>query len=569
MEEKHAMRDGGSDLSPAQTAAEGLLALLKARGVDYLFANAGTDFPAILEAYARAPQSGLDCPVPVTVPHEHAAVSMAHGHYLASGRPQAVMVHVSVGLANSLCGLMNAARENVPLFMMAGRTPITEEGAPGSRDVSIHWGQEMFDQAGMLREMVKWDYELRTPDQLPTLVDRALALAMSDPMGPICLGLPREVLGAELDGATLASARPVAPVRLDGVDETAIDEAAAILARAERPLVITGRSGRDPAAVEALADFAGRAAIPVVEYRPGYMNLPDDHPMHAGFDFAADFAQVDAVMVLDTPAPWLPGRHAWPRAARVIQIGVDPLAAAIPVRGFPADVTIAARPAAALPRLAAAFARIADPARVAARRQAIAARPPRPGPPADPPPTMTRAWASACLQGAKGADAIVVNELGALRPLLRFTEPGTFFGPGNAGGLGWALPAALGIKLAAPERLVIACVGDGSCMFANPVACHQTAAAQGLATLTLVFNNRRWEAVRTAALSVYPAGATARTNDPAFVSLEPSPAFEDIARACGLHGEAVADPAALPAVLERAIARVRSGEPVLLNILID
>ncbi len=569
MEGQHAMGDGRADLSSAQTVAEGLLALLRARGVDCLFANAGTDFPALLEAYARAPQSGLDYPAPIAVPHEHAAVSMAHGHYLASGRPQAVMVHVSVGLANSLCGLMNAARENVPLFMMAGRTPITEEGAPASRDVSIHWGQEMFDQAGMLREMVKWDYELRTADQLQTVVDRALSLALSDPMGPVHLALPREVLGAGLDGATLAGARPVAPVRLDGVDEAAIEEAAAILARAERPLIVTGRSGRDPAAVGALAAFAEQAAIPVVEYRPNYMNLPDDHPMHAGFDFDADFAQVDAVLVLDTPAPWLPARHAWPRAARVIQIGVDPLAAAIPVRGFPADVTIAARPAAALPRLGAAFARLADPARVAARRQATAAEPSRPAPPAGPPPTMTRAWASACLQRAKDADAVVVNELGALRPLLHFTEPGTFFGPSNAGGLGWALPASLGLKLAAPERLVIACVGDGSCMFANPVACHQVAAAQGLATLTLVFNNRRWEAVRTAALSVYPDGATARTNDPALVSLEPSPAFADIARACGLHGEAVRDPAALPDVLARAIERVRGGEPVLLDILID
>ncbi len=564
-----AIREGRGEPVPAQTVADALLALLKARGVDYLFANAGTDFPAILEAYARAPQSGLDCPAPVAVPHEHAAVSMAHGHTLVSGRPQAVMVHVSVGLANSLCGLMNAARENIPLFMMAGRTPITEDGSPASRDVSIHWGQEMFDQAGMLREMVKWDYELRTADQLPTVIDRALALAMSDPMGPVHLGLPREVLGAGIDAATLAAARPIAPARLDGVDEAAIEEAAAILARAERPLVVTGRSGRDPAAVGALADFASRAAIPVVEYRPNYMNLPDDHPMHAGFDFGEDFARVDAIVVLDTPAPWLPARHAWPRAARVIQIGVDPLAAGIPVRGFPADVTIAARAAAALPRLEEAFARIADPARVAARRQAIATRAPRPGAPASPPPTMTRAWASACLQRAKGPDAIVVNELGALRPLLRFAAPGTFFGPSNAGGLGWALPASLGIKLAAPERLVIACVGDGSCMFANPVACHQVAAAQGLATLTLVFNNRRWEAVRTAALSVYPAGATARANDPALVSLEPSPAFAEVARACGIDGETVSDPAALPATLARAIARVRAGTPVLLDILID
>ncbi|MFQ5346592.1 MAG: thiamine pyrophosphate-requiring protein [Rhodothalassiaceae bacterium] len=563
------MTGGTADLSTAGTVAEGLLALLKARGVDYLFANAGTDFPDILEAYARAPQTALALPAPVAVPHEHAALSMAHGHYLMSGQPQAAMVHVSVGLANSLCGLMNAARENVPIFMMAGRTPLTEEGSAASRDVSIHWGQEMYDQAGMLREVVKWDYELRTAGQLATLVDRALSLALSDPMGPVYLGLPRKVLGAAIDAAALKRARPMAPARLDGIDGAAIDEVAALIAGAECPLIITGRAGRDAEAVPALADFAIRAAVPVVEYRPNYMNLPDDHPMHAGFDFTDAFAAADLVIVLDTPAPWLPARHHWPRDARVVQIGVDPLAAGIPVRGFPADLTIAARPAAVLRQLTEALAGHGEGGRTASRRAVTAGAAARPPLPQEAPPTMTRAWASACLSQAKAADTVIVNELGALRPLLRFSAPGTFFGPSNADGLGWALPASLGMKLAAPDRLVVACVGDGSYMFANPVACHQVAMAQGLATLTLVFNNRRWEAVRTAALSVYPDGATARANEPALVALEPSPAFEEVARACGLHGEAVADPTALPGVLARAIERVRSGEPVLLNILID
>ncbi|GER04773.1 hypothetical protein JCM17846_24550 [Iodidimonas nitroreducens] len=117
---------------PVETTAEALLAVMKARGIDYLFANPGTDFPAIIEAYARAPQSGLSLPQPILVPHENAAVSMAHGYYLGSGRMQAAMVHVSVGLANSLCALLNAARENVPIFFGAGRTPITESGSASS-----------------------------------------------------------------------------------------------------------------------------------------------------------------------------------------------------------------------------------------------------------------------------------------------------------------------------------------------------------------------------------------------------------------------------------------------------
>ena len=122
------------------------------------------------------------------MPHENVAVGMAHGYYLVTGRPQAVMVHVNVGTANALMGLLNAARDNVPIFFTSGRTPLTESGRVGSRDLPIHWGQEMCDQAGMLREYVKWDYELRYGEQVAAIVDRALAIAMAAPRGP---GLPQ------------------------------------------------------------------------------------------------------------------------------------------------------------------------------------------------------------------------------------------------------------------------------------------------------------------------------------------------------------------------------------------
>jgi acetolactate synthase-1/2/3 large subunit len=165
--------------------AEAYLALLAERGVEYLFANAGTDFAPIVEAYAKAAHSGLPAPKPLIATHENLAFSMAHGYAVASGRVPAVMVHVSVGTANAICGVFNAARENVPILFTAGRSPLTEEGLAGARDTYIHWAQEMFDQAGMLRELVKWDYELRNGTQLETVVDRALTVATSPPEGPV------------------------------------------------------------------------------------------------------------------------------------------------------------------------------------------------------------------------------------------------------------------------------------------------------------------------------------------------------------------------------------------------
>src|SRR5262249_61053130 len=116
------------------------------------------------------------------------------GNAVASGRVPGVMVHVSAGPANALCGAFNAAREFVPILLTAGRSPLVEDGLPGARDTYIHWAQEMFDQAGMLREAVKWDYELRTGAQLETVVDRALSVATSPPGGPVYLTLPPQAL---------------------------------------------------------------------------------------------------------------------------------------------------------------------------------------------------------------------------------------------------------------------------------------------------------------------------------------------------------------------------------------
>ena len=139
------------------TVADAYLSLLASRGVDYLFANAGTDFAPLIEALAKA-QAGKSegkHPQPFLVPHENVAVAMAHGYYIATGRVQAVMVHVGLGTANAINGLYNAARQNVPILFTAGRTPILEGGLPGSRSHCINWAQEMFDQAGMVRELVK------------------------------------------------------------------------------------------------------------------------------------------------------------------------------------------------------------------------------------------------------------------------------------------------------------------------------------------------------------------------------------------------------------------------------
>jgi acetolactate synthase I/II/III large subunit len=558
-----------------ETVAEAYLALLKARGIDWLFANAGTDFAPIIEALVRGAKAGLAMPEPVVVPHENAAVGMAHGYYLATGRPQAVMVHVNVGTANALMGLLNAARDNVPIFFTSGRTPLTEAGRLGSRDLPIHWGQEMYDQAGMLREYVKWEYELRYGEQVEAIVDRALAIAMAEPRGPIYLSLPREALAAPLESLSFgATPRQVAPAP-PAPAQDAIDQAAAILGRAERPLIITARAGRAAGGAEALARFAERFAMPVVEFWPAQNSLPTMHPMHAGADVAPWLAEADAVLVLDSLVPWIPSRHALPPECPVIQIGPDPAFTRLPMRGFPAAVAIQSEATAGLHALHEAMVARLEGKRAAieARRERITAHnrerreTAREAARAGDTAPMSAGWVSYCLDQVKDEDALVFNELGADPAVLTFARPATYFSHSLAGGLGWGLPAALGAKLACPERLVIAAVGDGSYMFANPVACHQVSEALQLPVLTIVFNNGIWNAVRKSTQAVYPEGHAVRANRMPLTSLEPAPRYEMIVEASGGYGERVEAAGELPAALRRALDAVkRDKRQALLNV---
>src|SRR5262245_39481462 len=227
---------------PQGSAADIILASLRRHGVEFFFANPGTDFPPIVEGFARGKLSGAKLPRPILVPHENLAIAMAHGAYLMTGRPQTVMVHVNVGTANTINLLVNAARDRVPLLLMAGRSPILEKGAFGARSRPIHWAQEMFDQAGMVREFVKWDYELRNPEQAGSVGARALGVATAEPRGPVDLTLPVEPLSAATEADAGAAQRQ--PPSIAHPDPALIDRLADWLLAAHRPLLIASSLGR-------------------------------------------------------------------------------------------------------------------------------------------------------------------------------------------------------------------------------------------------------------------------------------------------------------------------------------
>lgn len=551
-----------------ESVAEAYLMLLKSRGVDWLFANAGTDFAPIIEALAKGNELGRDLPNAVAITHENVAVGMAHGYYEVTGQPQAVMFHVNVGTANALMGLINASRANVPMLFTSGRTPITEGGRIGARDLPIHWGQEMFDQAGMLREVVKWDYELRYGEQIEAIVDRALATAMTDPKGPVYLSLPREAL-AEVYQGRPPQAQSTMPAPASGEpNDEAVHEAVTLLENAERPLVIVGRGSAET--FEPLAALAEQLALPVVHFWASRLGMATDHPLHAGFDVAGWIEEADVILTIEAMVPWIPDRHCLAETCKIIQLGTDPYFSGLPMRSYPAALAIAAEPACGLRAM---LERICPKTALEAKRAELVQRldtarslhqsrvnAGRTTP-------MSAAWISHCLDQAKPDDAIVVTELGVDVGAMTFRHPDSLLSHSLAGGLGWGIPAALGAKLAAPDRLVIAAVGDGSYMFANPTACHQVAEALDIPLLVVVFNNGVWNAVRKSTAAVYPDGRATRANRMPLSSLSPAPDYEKLVEASRGYGERVEDPDALPDALERAISMVlNERRQVLLNV---
>ncbi len=549
-----------SETKQPATAAEALLMRLKQNGVDYMFANGGTDFAPVIEGYASN-DAGL-MPEPMVVAHETAAVAMVHGYYLTTGRPQAVMVHVNVGLANSVMGVINAASDNVPLMMMAGRTPLTEFDRLGSRMTPIQYGQEMRDQATMVREVTKWDYELRYAEQVPGLIDRGMAIAKSDPKGPVFLSLPREPLAEpwpgnlDIDDPIQAVPAPSQP------DAGAVAQAAEMIEGAKNPLIVCQKSDPQGRIGAAVSELAEKYAIPVVEFLAPQNNLASAHPMHGGYNVAPWIGDADLVLVVNAQVPWIQRDHSPAEGAKVIHIGPDPLFAAMPVRSFPNDLAIAGDAASAIQDIAQALedggpdisARYDGiKAKGGARRaEAMKAALSGDGSPMTPP------FVSKCISDVLGDDGVVFSELGAALPFMNLKGPNRFFGPPFSGGLGWGVPAALGAALADRDRLSIANVGDGSYMFANPVACHLVAEAHELPILTVVMNNGIWNAVRRAARNVYPDGAAARMNQMPITSLEPMPDFCQVAGASRAYAERVEQGSDLPAALERAINVIRT-----------
>lgn len=560
-------------MNNARTGADALIEALHEAGVRYLFGNFGSDHAGVIETLARAQAAGQSHPRVIVCPHEVVALSAAHGFAQACGQPQAVFVHCDVGTANLGGAVHNAARGRVPVFIFAGATPFTLRGElPGSRNRDVNFTQDVYDQRGIVRPYVKWEYDLRTAKNVKQVVRRALTLAASDPQGPVYLVAARETLEEDAGQESWTEVPALAPA---GLPPDGAAELAEALSAAKRPLILTTYAGRDPAAMPALVRLAERLAIPVVELRATCVNFPADHPLHLGYDAGDLLAEADVVLALDCELPWLPA-HGGPRGAAVYSIDVDPLKEDLPLWEIPAARYFKANSVSALAQLHAcldaAGADAEEPAR-RERRVKLAAQHAR----------QRDAWreseahgealdarfVAAALRGLLEEDAIIVDEAvtnsGALRAHLPRTQAGTFYANGGSA-LGWALGAAIGVKLAAPRRTVVALVGDGSYFFGAPAAAYWTARHANAPFLTVILNNGGWNATKQNVLRLHPDGAAARERS-YFSQFEPSAELARVAEAAGgALARTVATRGQLKPALGEALAAVRAGRAAVVDV---
>ena len=554
------------------TASTAFLEALTEAGIGYIFANWGSDHPALIEALAEARANGRAVPAVVTCPNEMVALSAAHGHAQVSGQPQAVIVHVECGTQALAGAVHNADKGRVPVLVFAGSSPCTQEGElPGSRNEFIQWIQDVHDQRGIVRGYMRYDNEIRSGRNIKQLVHRALQFACSDPAGPVYLMGAREVMEEEVPPVAIDRAQwqPVPPTALppEGAARLAAD-----LQAARRPLVVTSYVGRKPEAVGELVRLCERLGIGVLESVPSRVNFPASHPLYLGNQWNhprqnAALAEADLVLVIDSDVPWIPTVNRPAKGAVVHHIDIDPLKQQMPLwhiaarNSFRADATTALRQlnahlADAVPDPAAVAERTAHYARLHDMRERSLRELEAPGTED----AIGGEHLTACVRGALDAATIVISEgishYHTIGDHLRLDRPGSLFASGG-GSLGWHGGAAIGAKLARPDATVIALCGDGSYMFSVPSSVHWIARAYGTPFLTVIYNNRGWKSPKLSTLAVHPSGFASRANA-LDVEFDPPPDYAGIAAAAGgAFARTVRRPEELEAALRDALHAVR------------
>ncbi|ARM75629.1 thiamine pyrophosphate-requiring protein [Acidianus manzaensis] len=503
---------------------------------DKVFIVSGTDYPAFIRA-----QNKLKEPEFVIVPHEITAASVAIGYSL-SGKLGVLMVHTVPGTLNSLGIIADAYTSRIPLLIIAGKSPYTSKGSTASRDLRIHWTQDA-DQEELVRRYVKFAYEVRDPSQIPYVLSRAVQIALSEPQGPVYIAIPREISISNVESKEIRMS-----YYYPGTPENIIEKAKEMIEKSSYPVIVTWRSGRKESWFEAIKDFADKYNIPVVNYIGERVNYPSSGKMAVD---NYDLRNADLIIEVETEVPWIPKKENID--AKIIRIDSDPSYSYIPYYDFECDLCVQTSVDDFFNRLKLSNKKYDEnflDKILHEKEEKIKS-----------------------IEKLSDRDSIdknyasyVVSRLGFpifneydLNPKYGiFNEFNSYFGDPAIGHLGWALGASVGYKIATGKD-VISVVGDGSFIFGVPSAFYYIVKKYPI--LTVIFDNKGWNAVRKAVREVYP-DIDLKEYPGADFDIEKIPSsIESI----GGYYEYAERPDELLESLKKGVEKIRLGKPVIVH----
>ena len=551
-------------------SSDGFIEVMNAYDVEHVFFNPGIDNVPILEALSKYKASGSRVPRGILCLDEFVAMTAAHGNYMASDRPQAVLVHSELGTQQIGGALHNAQWGRVPVVLCAEPLGPTER---------TNWRDEPFDQGSMVRNCVKWDHQLDDHEDIRDVAKKAFEIATTEPCGPVYLVFPRDTYSRKVDQGKKILRGAAARVTTPPLDESLLEKAAEILINAENPLIITGYAGRKSQTVIALVALSEvlSARVLAADIR---MNFPSTHPMAAWLD-PDDVRRrapnpylttADVILVIDYDMHYAAPPTVPASDAKIIHIDIDLKKRGQPLWGRRADIIIEADSSRAIPvlnemitrrltpdhqdRFRARFTRVEDEhKRMRDKWRGKAIHDGEHGP-------ITPDWLCHCINEVITEETVIVNQVitpsASVVHQIHRTKPGTLLSCAG-GSIGWALGAGFGVKLALPERTVVSLMGDGAFVYGCPVASLWSADFYKVPFLSIIFNNQAYAAIKGLFGERYDV-------DNMGADIHTPPDFARVAEACNAFGRKVENPSEILPALKEALNQVQGGRPAVLDV---
>ncbi|MGB3440666.1 MAG: thiamine pyrophosphate-binding protein [Actinophytocola sp.] len=546
------------------TAAEALVRQLESYGVEYVFGVCGHTNIAFLDALGRSDIRF------VIARHEQAAAHAADGYARMTGRPGVLLVHVGPGMMNAVTGVATAALDSVPLITIAGDIPSYYYGRHPHQEVNLHTDA---DQTAIYRPFVKRAWHVHRVEDLARFTERAFWTATSGRPGAVLVNVPMDLFSRQVPEQTATAFPLVGHSPAPALPLAEAERIAEALVTAARPLIYVGGGLRNEPGRAALLRLAEHLDIPIAHSLMAKGTVDDRHPLVMGmtgfwgldltnkYTMDADVVLALATRFAETDASSWNSDYTWHfPPGRLIQIDIDPAEIG---RNYPVEIGAVADVGLAVEAIADAVVALSPRGTersglletIRTERQDLFASSRERGTSTDFPLRPERILAD--LRDALPADAVLVTDVGwnknGVAQCYELPPEGRFITPGGLSTMGFGPAAAIGVQIAAPERVVVALVGDGGMSAQLPAV--PMAVEQGLPVIFLVMNNRAHGTIADLQAASFGASFGCEFRDPDGNPY--SPDFAAYGRACGADGYLIENTGDLAVALREAIQRRR------------